>query len=580
MSDRNQKMFCSEKFKSLLLVASVSMGIEYLMLLSDTIIIGNIFGEEAIAASNLVTPLFSAAVFISTMISIGTSVLYSYEMGRFEKQRADCLFGQGMLLAVIFGIVLFLIAFWGENAYFGFMDPSEAVEEYARAYYGHYRFVILLYPLYALLNDMVYSDGDELICNGSYAAQIGVNIPASILLCKKIGVGGASLGTLIGTVLSLSVLLLHFFRKQNSLKFTPYLCKKDIAKVIQNGILDSSIYLFWGITICLANRFILARFGAYYLPVFSVIVSVIELTVVFDGIGQAVTPLVSVYRGEKNTEGIRKVMHLAGRAAVMEGIAASLLLFFFGGYLAPIYGIADPGLRSLCATAVRFACPFLVFTAALFLLTSYYLLMEKRLLALWITALKDCLLPIGLMTLGGTLFGINGVWAGVGAAPLFAAGITAAFVTLRYGWKRFPLLLPEEECEVKDFDLVLSEQAILRLRDEIEKILLERQVNKRIVSRIMLLTEELGMLIMGKNSGRNVTAECTLIIGEDIQLIFRDNGVLFDITDADSKISSMRGYLVANMMGYQVRRKNHLLTTSYNRNAFHFEKEGTKPCQG
>ena len=68
-------------------------------------------------------------------------------------------------------------------------------------------------------------------------------------------------------------------------------------------------------------------------------------------------------------------------------------------------------------------------------------------------------------------------------------------------------------------------------------------------------------------------AECTMIIGEEIQLIFRDNGVLFDITDEDSAISSMRSYLVANMMVYQ-KRKNHLVTTSYNRNAFHFKKEG------
>ena len=98
ISDRNKKTFCSGKFKTLLLTASVSMGMKYLMLLSDTIIIGNIFGEAAIAASNLVTPLFSVAVFLSTMISIGTSMLYSYEMGKFQKDRADCLFGQGVLL--------------------------------------------------------------------------------------------------------------------------------------------------------------------------------------------------------------------------------------------------------------------------------------------------------------------------------------------------------------------------------------------------------------------------------------------------------------------------------------------------
>lgn len=573
ISDRNKKTFCSGKFKTLLLTASVSMGMEYLMLLSDTIIIGNIFGEAAIAASNLVTPLFSVAVFLSTMISIGTSMLYSYEMGKFQKDRADCLFGQGVLLAVISGIALFLLAFLGENAYFSFMNPSETVGAYAREYYRYYLFIMLLYPMYALLIDMVYSDGDELICNLSYVAQIGVNIPASIILCKKIGVGGASLGTLIGTVLSLAVLLIHFFRKQNSLKFVCYLKGSDMIRVAKGGMMDSIVYLFWGLTACAANKFILARFGEYYLPVLSVIISVIELTVIFDGIGQAITPLVNVYRGEKNTEGIRKVMRLSGKAAVFEGIGASLLLFFFGRYLARMLGITDPELLRLCETAIRFACPFLVFTAVLFLLTTYYLLTEKLLLAMWITALKDCIALISLMLLGGMVFGVNGVWAGFGLAPLLSMGITFLLVSLRYGWGNFPLLLPEEEGEIRDFDLVLTEQTILELRDHVEKILLERQISKKLVSRIMLLIEELEMLVLEKNPGRKVMAECTLIIGEEIQLIFRDNGVLFDITDEDSAISSMRSYLVANMMVYQ-KRKNHLVTTSYNRNAFHFKKEG------
>ena len=87
----------------------------------------------------------------------------------------------------------------------------------------------------------------------------------------------------------------------------------------------------------------------------------------------------------------------------------------------------------------------------------------------------------------------------------------------------------------------------------------------------MLLTEELEMLILEKNPGKKILSECTLMIRDDIQLIFRDNGVLFDITDEDSSITSLRSYLVANLMVRQ-RRKNHLVTTSYNRNAFRFEK--------
>lgn len=572
MVGRNQKSFCTQKFKTLLLTASVSTGIEYIMLLSDTIIVGNIFGEAAIAASNMVVPLFSFVVFVSTLISCGTSALYSYKIGEFKKDEADRLFGQGVLVAVLSGGVLFLLAAFGGNAYFGFMDSSQAVEVYAREYYQYYRFVVLLYPIYAFLIDMVYADGDELISNLSYIFQVGVNIPASVILCKKIGVGGASLGTLIGTVLSMVILLLHFLRKQNSMKFVPHISAKDMVCVARHGLLDSSIYLFWGIAFFVANRFVIARFGAYYLPILSVIISVIEMTIVFDGVGQAMTPLVTVYRGEKNTTGIRKVMRLAGKAAALEGVAASFLLFFFGKYAARLLGVTDPAMQELCATAIRFVCPFLICSSVLFLLTSYYLLMEKHTLALLITAVKDCFTVVCLMVLGGVLFGLNGVWAGLGLAPLFSAAMTYGIVCARYGRGIFPLLLPKGEYEIEDFDLLLTEQNIMKLRDAVEKVLREKQIDQRTISRIMLLTEELEMLVMSKNPGRKIMAECTLMIGADIQLIFRDNGVLFDITDEDSAISSMRSYVVARMMIYQ-KRKRHLVTTSYNRNVFHFDKE-------
>ena len=569
--DRNTKTFCARKFHSMLLTASVSLGMEYLMLLSDSIIIGNLFGEAAIAASNLVSPIFSVAVFVSSLISIGSSMLYTYEMGKFQKNRADQIFGQGVILAMSSGAVLFLLAFLGKNVYFTFMNPSETVMTYAREYYQYYQFLMLLYPMYALLIDMVYSDGDELICNLSYAAQVGVNIPISIFLCRRIGVGGASLGTLIGTVLSLAVLLLHFFRRQNSLKFVWHFSGGDLLKMIKGGLLDSVVYLLWGITACTANKYILIRFGDDYLPALSVIISVIELTILFDGIGQAITPLVNVYRGEQNTVGIRKVMGLAGKAAAAEGIGASMLLFCFGRYLARMLGITDPGLLSLCETAIRLACPFLVCSALLFLLTTYYLLTEKLLLATWVTVMKDCLAPVALLMLLGHLFGVNGIWLGFGLAPLFSLVLGYFFIALRYGRQSFPLLLPETEAEVKDFDLCLTEQSIVELRDSLEVFLSERNVNRTLISRVMLLTEELEMLVLEKNPGKQVMAECTLILGEDIQLIFRDDGVLFDITDSDGTISSMRSYLVANIMISQ--RRKHLVTTGYNRNAFRFNRE-------
>src|SRR5574344_1466079 len=101
--------FSTRKFYSLLFTSSVAMAIAFIMLLSDTVIAGQFIGENAIAGVNLVLPVFSMAAFVSALFSVGTSASYSYEMGKFQKDRADEFFGQGILLAVSGGVILFLL---------------------------------------------------------------------------------------------------------------------------------------------------------------------------------------------------------------------------------------------------------------------------------------------------------------------------------------------------------------------------------------------------------------------------------------------------------------------------------------
>lgn len=119
---------------------------------------------------------------------------------------------------------------------------------------------------------------------------------------------GVGIGTFIGIALSVAVLLVLFLRKQNTLKFIWHLSIKDIAKVLKCGITDSAAYLFIGLNSLVATKFVIYMFTEYYLPVLLVVFNIIELTIIFDGIGQAITPLVNVYRGEENSVGIKRIM--------------------------------------------------------------------------------------------------------------------------------------------------------------------------------------------------------------------------------------------------------------------------------
>ncbi|MGN1338899.1 MAG: MATE family efflux transporter, partial [Oscillospiraceae bacterium] len=352
-----KKYFCNKKFRSLLFTGSVTTIIQYLLILSDTIVVGQILGEQELAAINVVKPFHSVAIFLASLISIGTSVFYSYEIGEFNKDKANALFGQGIILSVGSGLLMLVIGVFGKTPYFNYLALSENVASSASDYFFFYQFVIMLLPLYTVLLEMVYSDGDGLICNISSAVQIIVNVAASVFFCFKLGILGVGLGTFLGLICSISVLFVHFFRKQNSLRFVWHVSIKDTLKVMKCGITDSSAYLFIGLTSFTATKFVVYMFGEYYLPVLLMVFNVIELTIVFDGIGQAVTPIVNIYRGEDNHVGIKRVMKTALIYAIAEGVTLSLLLFLFGSQIAELFGLTDKELIDLGRIAVCLISP-------------------------------------------------------------------------------------------------------------------------------------------------------------------------------------------------------------------------------
>lgn len=78
------------------------------------------------------------------------------------------------------------------------------------------------------------------------------------------------------------------------------------------------------------------------------------------------------------------------------------------------------------------------------------------------------------------------------------------------------------------------------------------------------------MAVKDRNRGKKVLGEVTLDLNDGVKLILRDDGVIFDITDADAEISSLRTFLVASIMESQSGRLN-LVTTGFNRNVFQFK---------
>ena len=554
------------KFKSLLITSSAEMAIAVIVLMSDSIITGHIAGEAGISGVNLVTPLYSCIVFISTLISTGISFSYGLAMGKFDKDRADKLFGLSVILSSSAGIISFAAVSMCSDYYFAFMSPSDEVLKFAHEYFRFFKYTVLLQPVNMLISTMVYDDGDELICNMANAVQILGNIILSVLLALYMGVPGISLATLITLTASTLILCCHFFRAANSLRAKMYFSLHDCITFAKFGFVDSGMYLMWAVLLFVMNKFVISVFGDYYLPVLSMSVSLLEIGVVFDSIALAMKPLASVYYGEGNPIALRKVMRAAERIALYEGIIFTVILIAGADYVPYIFGIDEPELMKLCAYAVRIISSTLVFSALLYLYETYLMIPEKTFIVLLASFLRNLILPMLLGIPLGLVLGLNGIWTGFALAPAVTFGVCVRLMKRMYGRDNFPLYIADGD--LMDYSIMLTPENIIAVRDEAEKFLTTHNISRNKINDAMLIIEETGMLIIEHNEGRKIQAEITIKAGEGVELIMRDDGEIFDITDTDSDITSFRSYIVANVMAAHNGRRN-LTTTSFNRNGFY-----------
>ena len=566
--------FCEKKFKSMLISGTFTKAVMYLMLLSDSIIAGHFIGASGVAAINAITPVTAIVTFFGDLVSTGVGIVFTREIGAMRKKRADEIYGQGLIVSIGIGLISAILIIVFQNIYFSVSGITGEILEKALEYYRFVPINAFLTIVIFYLEQMVYSDGDELCNNICYGFQIGGNIILSVILAKFFGMKGIILGSVIGNGLGILVCCWHFFRKENTLHFVWHLSFKDFLLTSRYSIVDSSVYICWGLMDYVMIGFVSGNYGESGLITLAVVVSLIEFGVVMDGVGMAMQPLIGTYFGEKNHRLIKKVMKSGIKAAVIEGMVATILIWIFARQFCSLFGITGETTLSPSITALRIVSIGFMFCSTVSLTTSYYMLIDRIGMATCIACLQNGLLYILLPILFSVIFGFNGMWAGFVAAPILTLTISMIFVYLKFGKANFPFLLNYMDSEIEVMDEMLTPETAVALSEKVGKSLMAHECSKETANRAALFVEEIGMTILERNrkTKKPIIIEFSLFFEADSVLIIqRDSGELFDITDPDLNIQGLSGFVINGLMEAH-KDKAYLVTTGYNRNMIRFSK--------
>ncbi|MBR3641394.1 MAG: hypothetical protein IKN53_05125 [Oscillibacter sp.] len=544
----------------------------YFMLLSDSIIAGYFVGESGVAAINAITPVTGVVTFFGDLCSTGVGIVFTREVGAMRKKRADEIYAQGLIIALSIGLLSALAIFLMRGVYFDLNGVTGAIRAEALKYYALMPINAFLTIVVFYLEQMVYSDGDELCNNICYVFQIGGNIACSVVLAKLMGMTGIILGSIIGNGLGILACLWHYFRKGNTLHFTWHLSLRDFLLTSRYSIVDSSVYLCWALMDYVLIGFVSSRWGDSGLITLAVVVSLIEFGVVLDGVGMAMQPLIGTYFGERNPRLIKRVMRSGIKAALIQGAAATVLICVFAKQFCGLFGITGGAALAPSVAAVRIVSLGFPFVSAVSLTTSYYMLIDRIGMATCIACLQNGALYMALPILGGMLFGMSGMWAGFAASPLLTLIAALIFVYLRFGRDNFPFLLKDMDSEVVVMDGTLTPETSAKLAEQVADSVLSHGYSKERSHRAALFVEEIGLTVLERNkkSKKPVLIELSLFYEEDSVLIIeRDSGELFDVTDPDLEIAGLSTLTLNGLMKSHTE-KAYLVTTGYNRNMIRF----------
>ena len=568
-----KKTFSSKKYYSMLFSGTMSSVVVSILLLSDYIIAGLRIGKVAVAGINLITPIYAFGAFLGQIFLLGAPVIFSNEMGKFNKKRANEIYAVANLMTTITGIVMFVAIILFGDYFINIFHPNKELFDSAYGYLYWIKYVLLILPFSALLNEMVYADGGEELVTVANIVDATINIFLSFILSKYFGTYGIGFASFVSYIVLTLINILHYLNKSNNLKLYFKFNIKDVILLIRHSLIDASSFLFFAIFIFIMNKFFEMRYGVDSIQLVTLISLIKDSCFLFDGVGEAITPLVGMYLGENTYEGIKKVFRLGRQSAIVEGFLVTVLIFVFSSQIINILGINTDPYFSLSVYGIRVMSLSFAFISFTYFITSYYLLINKISLGVLITGCRELLFSAPLAILFGLTFGVKAVFWAIMLSPILVYFLNVLYIVTKRGREYYPLLLELKENKSLFYEFEVTKQNISIAIDKIDVFLKNNQCSMVSINRVELIFEEIYMMIYNKNKDKVIYGEATIDITKDkIIIILKDDGELFDITDEDIHIDSLGTYVVSNVLKEVVQRKQYLTTMSYNRNVFEIKK--------
>lgn len=393
--------------------------------LADTIIIGKGIGIDAMAALNIVLPLFNLFFGNGLLFGVGGSVLMAISRGRGDTKAGECYFTVATLLNAVTCLIYTILLWIFMEPIARFLGATDVTMPYILEYVPYVIAGLSAFAFSTFLQTFVRNDGAPKLAMTAVVTGGVLNVFLDLLFVfpLNLGMAGASIASVLGSGITVSILLLHFRSKSNGLHFTLQGFSLSYVKnIFANGFTSFLVEITSGIVMFVFNIEILKYVGDVGVSMYGVICNTTIIVVCLcNGINQAAQPIISTNHGAGLHSRISKVRSLGLKTAFVICSVPAIVGLIVPNLFTYIFLNPNAEILALSPVAIRtYFIGFFVMGINMFIV-GYFQSIVKPSLSLLLCLLRGCVLSILFVTILAPLFGIVGIWASV---PL------AEFVTL------------------------------------------------------------------------------------------------------------------------------------------------------
>ncbi len=395
----------------------------------DGMFVGRFVGENALAAVNIVMPIYSIVFGIAIMLTIGGAVRAGKYLGENNRSDASKIFTNIVLIISITALIITILCLIFTDVTVTLLGANESLRPLSAQYLKILCIFFLFMAMQYSISVFIRVDGRPIIASVALVLGAIINAILDFIFIKYLSLGltGAALATGISAIIPFVILITHFFSNKNKLRFTkPFGNFKEIFSAAYNGSSEFLSEMSAGILVFMFNRIMIENLGAEGVAAFTAINYALWAGgMLAYGVGDSIVPLVSVNYGARKAKRIKKFMALAFATVFSIG------LIIFGSMTIIPDVMISIFLPDKTSYAFQVALEFTSYIRWAFffiglniIFSSYFTAMHRPLESLIIASSRGLILPIIFLNTIPLFFGMKGVYFTVPLSEIITLIVT------------------------------------------------------------------------------------------------------------------------------------------------------------